>query len=92
MTVSVALSHSVSEIRKNQYADVVFQMDRTFAISSLRVADEEQRLSAVVKLSAQAHAFVVGEVLFERHHVRGESGDEPLRHELVRVEFLQICR
>lgn len=39
--ISVALSQSVSEIRKNQYADVVFQMDRTFAISSLRVADEE---------------------------------------------------
>ena len=39
--ISVALSQSVSEIRKNQYADVVFQMDGAFAISSLRVADEE---------------------------------------------------
>lgn len=42
--------------------DVVFQMKGTFAVATLGVVEEEERLSPVVETDARTEGFVVGEV------------------------------
>ena len=72
-----------SDAVDDEHTHVVLQLERRFAVASLRVGHQQERLPSVMQAAAQAHALVVGKVEAAGACVGGEIEQQRFGQEML---------
>ena len=70
--------------------DIIFQFNRTFSHSRLRIVDEQEGLRAVSEACAEAHAFVICKGVLHGGEARFKGRHQVFNHKMIGVEAVEF--